>query len=210
MARANLPWPCLMLVTEPMERSILVGIVREAVAGGVNVVQLRDKTASGQELLDTALELRACTADCLLFANGQSMEAARAGAAGVHLPENGSSLRSVRTFVGSDQLVGRSVHSVQAAVLAAAEGADYLLAGTVFPSRSHPDSHSAGVELIGSICASVRIPVIAIGGISPDNCEECLRAGAAGVAVLSSILFAADPRAAARSYWTRLKDFIDE
>jgi thiamine-phosphate diphosphorylase len=87
-----------------------------------------------------------------------------------------------------------------------AEGADYLLAGNVFGSRTHPGEPAAGTVLVETICREVRVPVIAIGGITPQNAPECLRSGAAGVAVVSGIADAADPRAAAAEYWSAIQD----
>ena len=279
MARANLPRPCLMLVTEPMERSRLVDVVREAVAGGVNIVQLRDKTAKGPELLDTAFALKEGIGDCPLLVNMRPTIASHADLAGVHLPGNGLRIDTVRAIIGPDRLIGRSIHGSSDPVAAGGDGADYLIVGTVFASRSHEDIFPAGTDAIRHVrealqqwfasdlrtdpsnwgtellfasggrrvppgcagrvpfgCAgsfidparldvisdsclfvsarrdrresknprAANLPIIAIGGITSENCEECLAAGASGVAVLSGILHAADPRAAARKYWERL------
>src|SRR4051794_34682741 len=108
-----------MLVTEPMEPTKLVAVVREAVAGGVNVVQLRDKTANGSALLETALALKECIGDRLLLLNNRPGVAAQANAAGVHLPGHGLRTDTVRSIIGADRLVGRSVHSDQDAIKAA-------------------------------------------------------------------------------------------
>lgn len=227
MARANLPRPCLMLVTEPMERSRLVDVVREAVAGGVNVVQLRDKTAKESELLDTALALKACLGDCPLLVNTHPTVATHADLAGVHLPGNGLRIDPVRAIIGPDRLIGRSVHSSDEAIVAERDGADYLILGTVFASGSHEDILPAGSDAIRHVREALQqwfasdrrdirerknpraanLPIIAIGGITSENCEECLAAGASGVAVLSGILYAADPRTAARKYWERLNAY---
>ena len=199
-----LPVPCLMLVTEPLEPSWLVRAVREAVAGGVNVVQYRDKTLTEAYAIETVRILRRFSPGALFLVNGSPSVALEAGADGVHLPEQGGSIEEARAGVGPGRLIGRSVHSVEAAAAAAQEGADYLIAGTIFASRSHPDNRPAGVELIWAIRATVDLRLIAIGGITPENCAVCLEAGASGFAVLSGILHAADPRAAARSYSERI------
>jgi thiamine-phosphate pyrophosphorylase len=94
-------------------------------------------------------------------------------------------------------LIGRSVHDLAAARRAEAEGVDYLLLGTIYPSRSHPGGRTGGPVLVSAVCGAVDRPVIAIGGITAENAGEVMRAGAAGVAVISAILGADDPEAAA-------------
>ena len=136
----------------------------------------------------------------LLLVNGEPEIARGIGADGVHLPETGYSVEAVRRLLGADALVGRSVHSVESARRAADEGADYLVAGTIFASGSHPDQPGAGLEYLRAVCAAVPLPVIAIGGITPQRVKECRAAGAAGVAVLSPVMRADDPRAAAQAF----------
>ena len=120
---------------------------------------------------------------------------------GHHLPENSElSARSLRETFGL-LYVGRSIHSVERAVWAAEDGADYLVAGTIYPSNSHPGEPGQGVGFLREVCAAVApLPVIAIGGITPERVGECIAAGAAGVAVLSPIMRADDPQAVARTY----------
>jgi len=199
-----------MLVTEPMERSRLVAVVREAVSGGVNAVQLRDKSSSDLDLLDTALAVKACLGDCPLLVNRRPSVAVRTDIAGVHLPEQGPGIEAARAIVGAGRLIGRSVHSSVEAEAAERAGADYLVAGTVFASRSHPGLPPVGIGFVRSVCMAVSLPVIAIGGVTPENAVQCLASGASGVAVLSAILYAANPRAAATRYWERLAAFTGE
>src|SRR5438046_136549 len=130
-----LPHPVLMLVTEPMERTRLTTIAQSAAAGGVNIIQLRDKTLSPLELTRTAAVLKLYLRESILVVNGSASVAAGAHADGVHLPEDGIRTKIAREKIGSESLIGRSVHSVETAVKAEREGADYLIAGTIFPSR---------------------------------------------------------------------------
>lgn len=195
-----------MLVTEPMER--LKEIVDAAVAGGVNGVQLRDRSASAADLLETAERLKKTIAGrALLVVNGSIEAVARARAEGVHLPEATRSVAEARRILGDDAIVGRSIHSVDEACVAEREGADYVVAGTIFASRSHPDEAPAGIDFLRAVCESVSIPVIAIGGVTPENAGDCIAAGAAGVAVLSPIMLAADPCRVARKYARALTSF---
>ena len=185
-----------MLVTEPHPR--LPEIVAAAVAGGVNVVQMRDKTAKQFELIATAQELRALIPPPnLLIVNGTYHAVARAGADGTQMS------RAPGKSIAADSgrgLLGVSVHSVGEAQEAACGGADYLVAGTVFASQSHPEITPQGVGFLRDICQAVTIPVLAIGGVTPDRVAACVDAGAAGVAVLSPLMRAQDPEAVARAY----------
>lgn len=194
----GLPRPCLMLVTD---RALaggtdnLVEAVRAAVEGAANAVQLREKDLPGPDLLALARRLREATGDrALLLVNG-SLEAARAaGADGVHVPEDAPPVRRPREGF----LLGRSVHSAEAARRAEREGADYVIAGPVFETRSHAGRAPAGVALVGEVARAVDVPVLAIGGVSAERVGDVVRAGAAGVAVISAILGARDASAAAR------------
>ncbi len=106
------------------------------------------------------------------------------GATGVNLPERDISTRDARTLLG-ERLVGRSVHTVDSAIAAETEGADYVIFGPVWPSRSHAGAEPAGVEALARVARAVRIPVLAIGGVTRDRIAECHRAGAAGYAAIS-------------------------
>lgn len=201
--------PILMLVTDRKlagGADALVRAVAAAVDGGVNAVQLREKDLAPGELLPFAHQLREVTAGrALLLVNGPLEIALEAGADGVHLPEAQGWGPEPR-----DIIRGRSVHSLEAAQRAAAEGVDYLVAGPVYATRSHPGTPAAGVELISRIAGAVPVPVIAIGGITAERTPEVIRAGAAGVAVISAILGAETPAGAAmeiaealRKAWAR-------
>lgn len=196
-----LPRPVLMLVTEPQPR--LADIVGQAVSGGVNVVQVRDIAAELERLCDCIIQVReALHGRGVLLANRYPQLGRKVD--GVHLPEGSMSVREARRFLDDRCLVGRSVHSVSSASQAEAEGADYLVAGMIFKSSSHPGIAHQGLGFLRDVCELTRIPVIAIGGITSANAGECMRAGAAGVAVISGILRAADPQAAAQAYWKSL------
>jgi len=198
--------PVLMLVTDRRLAGgvdALVDAVAEAVEGGVNAVQLREKDLPPEELLPLALRLRVVTRNrALLIVNGALEVALAAEADGVHLPEAAPAVeRPARPF-----LIGRSVHSREAAEQAWAECSDYLIAGPVFETPSHPGPPPGGVELIEAIEGGVAIPVLAIGGITPERLEDVLRAGASGVAVISAILGADSAGDAARELREALED----
>ncbi len=195
----KLPQPCLMLVTEPSPR--LPQIAGEAVGGGVNVVHLRDKRAAAHGLRLTFKALgQSLRGGTVVVVNADWQRAVGFGARHIHLPEQSVPVGVVRHHLGTGALVGKSAHSVEAARKAASQGADYVIAGTVFASRSHPDIEPLGLDFLRDVCDAVPLPVLAIGGVTPENLGACLEAGAAGVAVLSPIMRATDPKAAAQKY----------
>ena len=201
MRSTPLPCPCLCLVTDRRLRGEreLVTKVAQAVAGGVNLVQLREKDLPGRSLLKLASELRAVIGpSTLLLINERVDVAAAARADGVQLGEEALPTKEARQMLGPEALIGRSVHSEQGARMAEAEGADFLLVGTMYATTSHPGHEPAGPELIRRIAASCSLPLMGIGGINEANLGPVLEAGAQGVAVISSILAASDPEQAAR------------
>jgi thiamine-phosphate pyrophosphorylase len=194
--------PLLMMVTGLREG--LPELVAQAVAGGVNIVQFRDNVVMMDKWLEAAATLREVIApdQASLVLNTGAITAwltEQVGADGVHLPEC-ESVGHARLIIGAEPLIGQSVHSVEAAVRAQDESANYVVAGTIFASASHPERQPAGLEYLREVCAAVSIPVLAIGGITPERAGECIRAGARGVAVLSPFRQADDPGALARAY----------
>ncbi len=204
--RPAIPHPTIMLVTDSTRRHArpaegeqwVDDVVREAALGGVNAVQLREKQLATIPMIDLGLHVRdVCTDRALFFVNGD-LDAARTLAAdGVHLPEDGPSVPEARDRLGDRVLISRAVHSLDAALRAEDEGADIVQVGTVFATASKPGATPLGVGGLRTICTAVRIPVIAIGGITPDNAASVMAAGAVGVAVIGAIFDSEDPRAAA-------------
>ncbi|MDA1127925.1 MAG: thiamine phosphate synthase [Chloroflexi bacterium] len=213
-----LPLPCLCLVTDrnlaggdfargDFARGDFIERVTLAVRGGVDLVQLREKDLPAGELLDlTRSLLAAIGGQAKLIVNDRADVALAAGAHGVQLGEEGLPVGAARKTLGASSLIGRSVHSETSASQAEDDGADFLLVGTMFASRSHPGEEPAGTALMRRIAGAARLPLIGIGGITPENVPEVLNAGASGVAVISNILAASDPQEAA----TRLKEVLRE
>jgi thiamine-phosphate diphosphorylase len=172
------------------------------------MVQLREKDLPGGLLLKSAIDIREAIAGrALLIVNERVDVALAARSHGVQLGEEALPIGSVRQFAGSHVLIGRSVHSIESARQAVADGADFLVAGTMYATRSHPGAEPIGPSLVRNIArlqagTSNPLPVIGIGGITVENVGEVMGAGASGVAVITSILASADPKAEA----TRLKN----
>lgn len=197
-----------MLVTDRarLRGRRLEDVASQAVDGGVDAVQLREKDLPGGDLYELATSLRAALGDrALLLVNERADVALAAGADGVHLPEHGLLGKAVREMVGEGCIVGRSVHSVDAAVRAEKDGADFVTVGTIYETASKPGAVPAGVELVGAVAEAVDVPVVAIGGITAENVAAVVQAGAGGVAVIGAIMDADDPKQAA----ARLRHALD-
>jgi len=187
----------LHLVTEPRSSPAeLARAVQQAADGGVDWVQLRDKSASAAAMHRQACELRACS-QAKLSINDRLDVALAVGADGVHLAAQSLPVADAQRLAGRHLLVGRSVHGLDEARQAAADGADYLTFGHVFPSRSKPGLPPHGLRELAEVVAAVEVPVLAIGGITTANLDQVLATGCAGIAVISAILSAPDPRQAA-------------
>jgi thiamine-phosphate pyrophosphorylase len=174
-------------------------VLEAALRGGVDVVQLRDKDLSDDELVRAAEPFRrACAAHEALFVlNDRPELVAATGADGVHVGQSDASVADARAAIGDDRIVGLSVEVE--AQLDAIEGADYLGVGTVFATPTKTDSVAGGLELVRAAAARVTIPWFAIGGVDLGNVAEVVAAGAPGVAVVRAIRDADDPEAAARA-----------
>ena len=197
----SLPYPTLCLVTELSlaNGEALLDKIEKALDGGVDAVQLRAKELAAGKLLSLAQSLRKVTEQrALLFINGRIDVAMAAEADGVQLAEDAIGVEAARRLVGAEMLVGRSVHSVEGAVAAEAEGADFLVLGAIFASDSKPGVEPAGIGLLEEAASRVGIPILGIGGIDQNNAEQVIRSGGHGVAVIRSILGSSNPGQAAR------------
>ena len=175
-------------------------IVRAAVAGGVTCVQLREKDCGTRECLDEARKLLAILRPLgvPLIINDRVDVALAAGADGVHIGQQDLPLADVRRLAPAGWIVGVSAESVEDAIRAEQGGADYIGASPVFATPTKTDhAPPLGLDGLRSIRAAVKLPLVAIGGLHARNARDVVRAGADGLAVVSAIVAAADPRAAA-------------
>jgi thiamine-phosphate pyrophosphorylase len=207
IGRLHLPVLCFVVGKSDVKDGDVEKVVKEAVAGGVTMVQLRDRDLPAGPMLELARRLKTATrGKALLIINDRVDVAEAVESDGVQIPEDGLPTRIVRGIMGRYVVIGRSVHDVEAAQTAARDGAEFVLAGTVYESKSHPGVKPAGPDLIRNITKDSVLPVLAIGGITAGKLDEVIKAGAAGVAVISAIAGAADPKAAAQELTSALKD----
>lgn len=183
-----------------------VQVAREAVAGGADIIQWRAKRWSMQERWRVAQRIAEVVrpTPALFIINDHVELALAVGADGVHVGQEDLPLAVVRGLVGADRLIGRSTHSLEQAVAAQAEGADYLGVGPVFATPTKPDARAVGPELVEAVAARVTIPFVAIGGIDQQNLPLVLSRGATRVAVVRAVTGAPDVRAAAHALKTML------
>lgn len=186
----------------------LPDLVRAAVAGGVDVVQLREKHLADDQLLAVA---HAASALCrqlgvLLIVNDRPDVAARAGADGIHVGQDDMGVAEVRALVGPDMLVGLSTHTP--GEIAAVDPAlvDYIGVGPVHETPTKPGRPAVGLELVSYARDHARVPFFAIGGLHRENLAEAVRAGASRACVLRAITEAEDPELAARELRALLPD----
>ena len=180
---------------------LLTEIVAQAIAGGADIIQLRDKESSAKELVQTGLALRDVTRQtgAIFIVNDRVDVAMVVDADGAHLGQDDLPPVYTRRIMGSEKIIGVSVGSVAEAIQAVADSADYISVGSIFPTQTKPDAGGAvGTQLITQIKNAVDIPVVAIGGITADNIAQVAEAGADCVAVISAVVGADDVETAAR------------
>ena len=173
--------------------------VEASLRGGATMIQLREKHMDRGSILAQALELRELCGryGVPLILNDDAELAQAAGADGVHVGQSDMEAGRVRALLGEDKLIGVSARTVEQALAAQAAGADYLGVGAVFSTSTKLDACEVPLETLRAICAAVRIPVVAIGGIGAQNVAALAGTGIAGIAVVSALFAAKDTRRAA-------------
>jgi thiamine-phosphate pyrophosphorylase len=192
----NLPDPPLLLVTDRHQARLpLAEVVTAALAAGCRWVSLREKDLSTDDQIALARTLLpgARRHGARLTVHGDAALAKACGADGVHLPSGGDPLRS-RALLGSDMLIGVSIHTVTQAEAIDPRAVDYAIAGPAYETASKPGyGPEIGRKGLAEIARAARVPVLAIGGINVARVAEVLAAGPVGVAVMGGVMRAADP-----------------
>ena len=177
-------------------------VLEAAIAGGCRMVQLREKEWPSGRLFPLAERLRdRCRrADVTFIVNDRVDLALALDADGIHLGQDDLPPRLARPLLRRRMILGLSTHSLAQARTAQADGADYVAVGSVFPTMTKADFELVGPELVRTVRPHIRVPLIGIGGITPDNVGDVIGAGADGVAVISAVCGTPDPGIATRRF----------
>lgn len=184
--------------------------VVEAIDGGVQMVQFRDKESSDDDFLKFARSLRGLCKDndIPFIVNDRVMVAKKIDADGVHVGEEDLSITEARNILGSDKIIGKTTRNLEQAKAAEDEGADYIGLGPVFYTDSKQSGMSIGVDVVGKATASLRIPVFAIGGINLNNLNQLLEAGGKRIAVISAVFLSKDIKSSTEALLKKLESQI--
>ncbi|ACT04012.1 thiamine phosphate synthase [Paenibacillus sp. JDR-2] len=185
----------------------MLEVMEEAIKGGVDIIQLRDKDGSPEEVLRKAKALRELTRKygVTFIVNDYIDIALEVDADGVHLGQNDVSLTEARQRVG-DKIIGISTHAIEEALLAEEQGADYIGVGPVFPTKTKVDVvDPVTVAYVRQVAEKVNIPFVAIGGIKLGNVDEVLAAGATRICAVSEIVGSSDVAGTCQAFLRKLE-----
>lgn len=177
----------------------LCASIEEAILGGVTLVQLREKNVSSREFLEIATNIKAITSryEVPLIINDRLDIAQAVDAEGLHIGQDDLPLPIARKIWGPNKIIGVSAHTLEEALLAQEQGADYLGVGAIYPTPTKADAQHVTLDQLAQIKKSVSIPIVGIGGINETNAREVMATGIDGVSVVSAILGKQDIREAA-------------
>ena len=192
--------PLYLLVSKASCVASIEWTIQEAAAGGVGIVQLREKNKNDRELLSIGREVRQATrkAGILFIMNDRPDLALLADADGVHLGQDDLDIHSARIVLGAETIIGISTHNIDQCKRAILDGADYLGVGPTYPSQTKNFEAFAGLEYVRQVAELTTLPAYAIGGINIENVQEVVQAGLRRVAVGLVISQTEDPRDEAR------------
>lgn len=198
----NIGEPGLYVVTEEnlAKEKTNEDIVKAAISGGAAIIQLREKDWPKEKYREEAIKLSGLCRELGVpfVVNDYPDIAKEVQADALHLGQEDMPLEEARAIVGEGIALGKSTHSLEQALDAEREGADYISIGPVFPTRKKPNP--IGVETVRQVAQAISIPFVAIGGIKTHNVQEVLDAGARTVAVISAVVEAEDPKAATEEF----------
>ncbi|MFL2626731.1 MAG: thiamine phosphate synthase [Dehalococcoidia bacterium] len=190
---------CLVTDESHLTESIFFNKIDMAVEAGIDILQVRSKSATNIQFYELAHKIRILFPSIKLIINNNIEVALAVNAEAIQLGESSMSPEAVRFKIENRLHIGKSVHSLNSAINAEKSGVDYLIVGTIFPSDSHPGFPGSGVDLINKIASKVSIPVLGIGGITSENVDSVINNGAFGVAVIGEIMNANNVYQAAKN-----------
>ncbi|MCZ0872464.1 thiamine phosphate synthase [Peribacillus frigoritolerans] len=209
MKKSQIDLSLYLVTEESIAIEELTKIIAQSVSGGVSIVQLREKNNSSLSFYEKASALKQLLNELSipLIINDRVDIALAVGADGIHIGQDDLPLPVVKKMVPEDMIVGVSVSTLEEALEAERNGADYIGVGSVFPTKTKQDATLMALEDLGEICRGVSIPAVAIGGITADNISALSDSGLSGTAVVSAIMNADNPKTASESLLKIIKDF---
>jgi len=182
-------------------------VAHQAIEGGARAIQLRDKHRSKREIMNVAVELRQlCSClDVLFIVNDHLDIALVSDADGLHLGQSDLPIAAARRLLPIDRILGCSTSTVEEALQAQTDGADYIAVGSIYPTPSKADSKVVGLDTLRRVKQAVSIPIVAIGGINEENAAEVIEAGADSIAAISAVLGTEDVKEAAMRLTTKFE-----
>lgn len=183
-------------------------VMEEAIVGGADIIQLREKNKTKNELLQMAKDLRELTAkyNVLFIVNDHVDIALAVDADGIHLGQDDLPLEEARKMMGPDKIIGISTHALEEALEAEKNGADYIGVGPIYETKSKVDVvDPVGLQYIREVVAHTSIPFVAIGGIKLHNIDDVLAAGAKRICIISAIVGVEDVKGTAQSFSQKMK-----
>ena len=185
--------------------------VLQAIEGGATLIQLREKEIPEKEFLDEVFRIKEiCTSKKIPFIINDNVKIAKeTDACGVHIGQSDMELKEARKILGAEKIIGVSCQTVEQALQAEKNGADYLGVGAIFSTSTKADADNVSISTLNEICRAVKIPVVAIGGISLQNMSQLKGSGIAGVSVISAIFAQQDIRGATKELKASAEKLID-
>lgn len=205
---------CLYLCTDRHTNGKLdfLQTIEQALQGGCSVVQLREKECNTREFYQRAAGIKILTDqyNIPLIINDRIDVCMAVNADGVHLGQEDMPVEEARKILGDEKIIGVSAHNLEEALKAWREGADYLGVGAIFGTKTKKNTVDTSIETLREICSQVPIPVVAIGGISIDNIVQLKHTGISGVAVVSALMAAEEPKRAAAELLIKVREVQNE
>lgn len=185
--------------------------VEDAIKGGATCIQLREKNLSFDEFLSLAKDVKKITDKYKIpfLINDNVDIAVKVNADGVHIGQGDEAINEARKKLNKNKIIGLSAHTVEEAILAEKNGADYIGVGAVFNTSTKSDAASVDLDTLRDICSSVNIPVVAIGGINEDNIIDLKGSGIDGIAIISAIFAKSDVQKAARLLFDLSREVVE-
>ncbi|MDD4985267.1 MAG: thiamine phosphate synthase [Dehalococcoidales bacterium] len=198
---------CAIIDTQALKGRPHYEVAKQLIHGGAKIVQLRDKILTKKELVSVAIKLKElCAGHDVLFIINDHLDIALASDAdGLHLGQNDLPIRVARQLLPMDKILGCSINTLEQAITAEADGADYIGVGSIYPTSSKEAAVIVEPERLRQVRQAVGLPIVAIGGINEDNAAEVISAGADAIAVISAILKTESPEKAARQIVARIE-----